>query len=184
MFRYYLCEDDDGFSEYLNNPPNGVTNDQVFSLIEGGLLIEFDTGEEIYFFADEHMQSIAFSYERNSNGEYMNAHEFYTPRDLCNEPYIDVNDTTFSNDVMRDFLNKTIIDIRLYRYNIYPPSHYRTRNTIIQFSFDNSTKMALGYNIEFNTVMSVLPWQLVASDVKENISEVDLCRMKNYVIDF
>ncbi|MDR1142153.1 MAG: hypothetical protein LBL62_10705 [Planctomycetaceae bacterium] len=174
MFRYPLYEESE-FPEYLNNLPNGVTNDQVFSLIEGSLLVEFDTGEEINFFADEHMQSIAFSYERNPNGEYMNVCKFYTPRDICNDLYININDTTFSNDIMRDFLNKTIIDIRRYRYRIYPPSPYRIRDTIILFSFDNSTKMALGFNIEFNTVMSVLPWQLVASDVKENISEVDLC---------
>jgi hypothetical protein len=174
MFHYYAGNNSE-FKEYLNELPNNIPDNQVFSLIEGPLLLEFDSGEEISFFADEQMQSIAFSYERNSNGEYMNACRFYIPQDIDNNPYIDVNDMTFSNDVIRDSLNKMIIDIKLYHNdNIYSPSHYLIRDTIIQFLFDNSTKIALGYNIDSRTVMAVLPWQLVALDVKESINEIDL----------
>jgi hypothetical protein len=172
MFHYYLGNENE-FQQYLRDLPDDISCDQVFSLIEGPLLIEFNSGEEISFFADEHMQSIAFSYEKNEKGEYVNSCQFYTPQDLDNNPYIDVNDQKYSNDSMREFINKKIIDIELYRQtNVYPHSTYRISDAIIQFTFEDEGQMTLGYNIHSSTVMAVLPWKSVHLNIRDEINEV------------
>jgi hypothetical protein len=175
MFHYYLGNHEE-FHDYLQNLSLDIPRDQIFSSIEGPLLVEFDSGVELSFFAEEPMQSIAFFLERNSKGEYIDQGTFCKPLDQESNPFVDVNDVEFSNEAMRAYLHKKIVNIKLYRKDrLLSTSSYRIKDSVISFVFEDSQQMTLGYNIlKLSSVMTVVPWGLIPSDVRDNLFEVPI----------
>jgi hypothetical protein len=175
MFHYYLGNHKE-FQDDLQNLSLEIPRDQIFSIIGGPLLIEFDSGVEVSFFAEEPMLSIAFWLERNSKGEYMDMGTFCKPLDHQDRSFIDVNNAEFSNEVMRIFLDKRITNIKLYRKDgLLSTSSYRIKDSAISFVFEDSQQMTLGYDIldiDVASVMTVVPWDLIPPNIRDNLFEV------------
>jgi hypothetical protein len=180
MFHYHIVDNfeefqnDKDFQDNLQILSSYFPQNQFFSIIEGPLLVEFDSGIEISFFAEEPMLSIAFCLERNSKSEYMNLGTFCKPLDQQDRPFIDVNDTEFSNECMKKFLYKKIVDIKLFRKDGLTSS-YRIKDSVISFVFEDSQQMILGYNVlNLPSVMSVVPWDLIPIKMRDNLFEVSI----------
>jgi hypothetical protein len=175
MFHYYLGNHKE-FQEDLHNLSVRFPQDQIFSMIAGPLLIEFDSGIEISFFAEEPMLSIAFWLERNNNGKYIDLGSFCKPLDYQDRSFIDVNSIEFSNNVMRAFLGKKITTIKLYRKDgLISNSAYYIKDSVISFVFENSSSMAIGFDIlDVPPVMSVVPWDLIPANMRDNLFEVSV----------
>jgi hypothetical protein len=173
MFHYYIGNDQEELQNDSQILRSYVSRDQFFSIIEGALLVEFDSGIEISFGADESMSSINFVLNRNNNSEYMNLGNFFTPLDQQQgKPFIDVNDTEFSNEHMRNFLFKKITDIKLYRKDGLMSS-YRIKDSALVFLFEDSQQMIIGYNLlKIPSVLTVTTWDLIPSEVQDNLFEV------------
>jgi hypothetical protein len=175
MFHHYLGNHNE-FQDYLHNLLLEIPREQVFSIITGPLLIEFDSGVEMSFFADESMLSIAFWIERNNKGENINCGSFYKPLDYLDRSFIDVNDPEFSTITMRNFLNKKIATIKLYckdKDSFHSTSNYRIKDSVILFIFEDSQRMVLGYDIlDVSSIMTVVPWDSIPADIRNNLFEV------------
>jgi hypothetical protein len=174
MFHYYLGDheefQDDLWNRFLETP-----RDQIFSIMEGPLLIEFDSGVELSFFSEEPMLSIAFCLERNNKGEYMDIGGLGEPLDHQNRFFVDVNNTEFSNETMRNYLGKKITDVKLYRKGGISTSGYYINDSVISFSFEDLQQMVLGFNILSNdmpSIMSVVTWDLIPNEIRDNLFEV------------
>jgi hypothetical protein len=173
MFHYYLGDHKE-FQDDLRDRFLEIPRDQVFSIMEGPLLIEFDSGVEISFFSEEPMLSIAFCLERNNKGEYMDMGSFCEPLDHQDRFFVDVNNTEFSNETMATFLGKKITTIKLYRKDgLLSTSSYRIKDSVISFVFEDSQQMTLGFDIlDVPSVMSVVPWDLIPANIRDNLFEV------------
>ncbi|MDR3196688.1 MAG: hypothetical protein LBU34_02365 [Planctomycetaceae bacterium] len=175
MFRYCLGNHEE-FQDDLQDRFLEIPRDQVFSIMEGPLLIEFNSGVEISFFSEEPMLSIAFCLERNNKGEYMDLGTFCEPLDHQDSFFVDVNNTEFSNKSMKNFLNKRITNIKLYRKDgLLSTSSYRIKDSAISFVFEDSQQMILGFDIlDVPSVMSVVPWDLIPANLRDNLFEVSV----------
>jgi hypothetical protein len=172
MFHYFSSKD---YYDYqLDILTCYATLDQGFSMIEGPLLVEFDSGTEVSFFAEESMESIAFCLQRNKNGKYMDMGMFYKPLDQQDRLFIDVNSNEFSNESMRSFLDNRIIDIKLYHKNAAFPTR-RISDSVISFVFEDWQKMAIGYRLfKLPSPMTVTSWDSIPPNVKGNLFEVPI----------
>jgi hypothetical protein len=175
MFRYYLGDHRE-FRDDLQNRFLEIPLEQIFSIMEGSLLIEFDSGVEISFFAEESMLSITFCLERNNKGEYMDLGSFCKPLDHQDRFFVDVNNTKFSNETIRNCLGNKITNIKLYRKDgLSSTSTYRIKDSVISFVFENSQQIALGFDIlDVPSVMSVVPWDLIPANMRDNLFEVSV----------
>jgi hypothetical protein len=174
MFHYFLSDKSE-YDEYLQNTllPY-TTRDHVFSIMEGPLLIEFDSGTEVSFSVAESMESIAFCLQRNKNGKYMDMGMFYKPLDHQDRLFIDVNSNEFSNESMRSFLYKRIINIKLY----HKKEDFQTGrigDRVISWVFEDQQKMAIGYRLfRLPSPMTVTSWDSIPSNVKDDLFEVPI----------
>ncbi len=175
IFRYSICDTKNEHLEYLTDllEKRHIYHSQIFSLMEGPVLFEFDSREEVLFFSDENMQSITFSYERDIHGDYKNMCEYYVPKDISNELYVDICDNVYSSRMLWECLNNTINDIRLYRLkNPFFASNYRVGDNVIVFFFEDERTLALGYGIDPNTNMMIFPWNSLLEETKNKYYEV------------
>jgi hypothetical protein len=174
MFHYFVGDKKE-YSEYLQNTLlHYSTRDHVFSMIEGPLLVEFDSGTEVSFFAEESMESIAFCLERNKKDKYMDLGIYCKPLDQQDRLFIDVNSDEYSNECMRNFLYKRIIDIKLYHKKTASQSG-RIGDHLISFVFEDKKKMAIGYRLfRLPHPMAVISWDTIPSDVMDNLFEIPI----------